>query len=488
MYRNIGELCIVRLPEPSRAARTLYYEDKKRDREGELAVWSVELAVMLAMIAVNSVFAAYEIALASIDAARLDRLARERQNGAAAALRMKQNMEASLAVVQLGITLVGAVAAATGGAGAQRVIEPALIARGIPYAWAGVLAIGLVVIPLTVVTIVAGELVPKVFALRNKEWVSLRLSPAMSWFTASVWPAVWLLEKSVTIITRWGEQRWLQGTKEQDELPDATLQELRAVAALARMSRLIGMREEDIIVNAARLSSTPVRAIMLPAQYISMLGFNASLAECLIAAHHDMHTRFPVSERPGDPQGIIGYANFKDIVACMRLSPQEPSVRGILRPMASFHEASSVAACLEKLIHERNHIALIRDSVNKVVGMITLEDILEELVGEIHDEYDRLPAYVTKSGNAWVVGGFAKLSQLLEATGIELPIENDTPPAATVSDWIIVKVGGPVKGGEIVSAGEVRVVVRKVRRQRVLEAQIANSPEKLIGVDGTQAT
>ncbi len=459
------------------------WDDEQKD---ELTVWSVELAVMLAMIAVNSVFAAYEIALASIDATRLDRLARERRHGAAAALRMKQNMEASLAVVQLGITLVGAVAAATGGAGAQRVIEPALVTRGIPYAWAGVLAIGLVVLPLTVVTIVAGELVPKVFALRNKEWVCLRMSPAMSWFAASVWPAVWLLEKSVTFITRWGERRLRRGGEDQAELPDATLQELRAVAALARTSRLIGMREEDIIVNAARLSSTPVRAIMLPAQYISMLGINASLAECLISAHHDMHTRFPVTERPGDPQAILGYANFKDIVACMRLSPQEPSVRGILRPMTSFHEASSVANCLEKLIHERNHIALIRDSAKQVVGMITLEDILEELVGEIHDEYDRLPAYVTKSGNAWVVGGFAKLSQVQETTGIGLPVDSTAASlTATVSDWITSKIGGPVKGGEIVSAGEVRVVVRKVRRQRVLEAQIAGTAEHLIGVDAT---
>ena len=286
-------------------------------------MWGVELAVMLAMIVVNSIFAAYEIALASIDADPARSACREQQRGAAAALFMKRNMEASLAVVQLGITLVGAVAAATGGAGAQESIKPRLIALGLSKTWAEVVAITLVVIPLTIVTIIVGELVPKLFALRNKEWVCLRLSPSMRWFAASV------------VASRLGAREVGQGAHAcganaagcrpqttRSEFKQPALRELQAVAALARTSRLIGMREEDIIVNAARLSTTPVREIMLPAQFISMLTVgNASLAECLIAAHHDMHTRFPVTERPGDPQAIVGYVNFKDIVACLRLSP-----------------------------------------------------------------------------------------------------------------------------------------------------------------------
>ena len=96
------------------------------------------------------------------------------------------------------------------------------------------------------------------------------------------------------------------------------------------MSRLIGAREEGIIVNAARLSNLPIRRIMLPAEYISTLNLNSELGDALIAAHHDMHTRFPVCEKDGDPQTIIGYVNFKDIVACMRISPHEPSIRAIV--------------------------------------------------------------------------------------------------------------------------------------------------------------
>lgn len=434
-------------------------------------MWTIEAIVVIAMIAINSLFAAYEIALASVGIGRLDALARERKSGAASALRMKQNMEASLAVVQLGITLVGAVAAATGGAGAESGIEPVFLEWGMRAGTAQFLSIATVVLPLTVVTIIFGELVPKVFALRNKEWVCLRLSPPMEWFSKLVWPAVWGLESSVSLIMSWSERRWRpQG--EGSSSDDAALQELRAIASLARTSRLIGRREEGIIVSAARLANTPVTDIMLPAHYISMLNLEDSLTDALIAAHHDMHTRFPVATRPHDPQSIVGYVNFKDIVATMRLSPHNPSVRGILRPLPSCLGEKSVAACLEQLIRDHNHISLVRDRQDVVLGMITLEDILEELVGEIHDEYDRLPAHLAPAGEGWIVGGNVTLDRLKEVTGIVLPIDNDLH-IHTVSAWVGHMLDRPPHGGEILHEGELRVVVRKVRRNHVQEALIS---------------
>ncbi len=174
------------------------------------------------------------------------------------------------------------------------------------------LAVAVIVLPLTVVTIIFGELVPKVFALGNREWVCLRLSPLMEWFSWCVWPAVWALETSVSLIVRVGERQW-KGRRGDASAP--ALQELRAIAALARTSRLIGRREEGIIVSAARLSSTTLEAIMLPVAYIRYLYVEDSLDEALAAARHDMHTRYPVTDRKEDPQRFIGYANFKDIVA-----------------------------------------------------------------------------------------------------------------------------------------------------------------------------
>jgi putative hemolysin len=435
-------------------------------------MWGIELVVMFAMITINSVFAGYEIALASVGLSRLRRLAEENRRGAKVALHMKQNMEASLAVVQLGITLVGAIAAAVGGAGAEENLAPTLEASlGLSEGTAEILAIALVVLPLTVVTIVFGELIPKVFALRNAESVTLSLSPFMRWFSFSVWPAVRLFEATVLAVMDWGERRGLQADAAKTET--AELQDLRAVAALARASRLIGRREERIIVGATALRARPVREIMLAAEHISTLPADAPLSDALIAAHLDMHTRFPVVERAGDVQTAIGYVNVKDIVATLHLNPHEPSLRGVVRPLPSFEADRAIADCLEQLITQHTHIALVRDAAGQVVGMISLEDIIEELLGEIEDEYDRLPAHVIASGASWVVGGGIALDRLTTATGIDLGGDAGVAGPQTLSAWVVGHLGREARGGDVVERCSARVIVRKVRRSKVQEAQVS---------------
>ncbi len=456
-------------------------------------MWGFELAIMVAMIGINSVFAAYEIALASVSLARLRRLADDHRRGAKVALYMKQNIEASLAVVQLGITLVGAIAAAVGGSGAEENVSPALRGRlDVSEGTAEVLAIALVVVPLTGVTIVVGELIPKMFALRNAERVCLTLSPFMRWFSFSVWPTVWLFETVVKGIMSWGERRL--GSGDAGKSKTVELQELRTITAMARASRLIGHREERIILGAMELQSRLIRTIMLPAEHVTTLDANASLADNLITAHLDMHTRFPVVARKDDPQTIIGYVNFKDIIATMRLAPREPTFRSIIRPILSLKDDERIAACLEQMMREHTHIALVRDVSGRVVGMVTLEDILEELVGEIEDEYDRLPAHIVESGSVWVrghgvsvdllktvvecgsvwvTGGGVSVDRLKATTGIDLSVDPPAAGARTLNDWVSGHLGREVRGGDVVERGAVRVVVRKVRRKKVQEAQVS---------------
>jgi putative hemolysin len=436
-------------------------------------VWWIESLVILVMIAFNGVFAAYEIALASISEGRLQGLAREGRRGARAALRMKERMEASLAVVQLGITLVGVTAAATGGAGAEELIEPKLLELGFSPNIAQILAIAMVVAPLTVLTIILGELVPKVFALRNKQWVCLKLSPPLQLFSYAVWPAVWSLENVVSWIMSWSKNYGSTG----DSGQEGTMQDLRGAAAVARMSRLIGHREEGIIVSASRLATTPLRRIMLPAEYIGMLTANQTLADALISAHQEMHTRFPVTERHGDPQHIIGYVNFKDLVAALRLAPRSPSLRNLIRHISSFPANHSVADALESLIREHNHIALVRETDGSIIGMITLEDIVEELVGEIHDEFDRIPTYLHAAGLGWIAGGFVPLTRLRDMTGIELQQQNEKP-IYTLNDWIVEYLGRPPRGGDEILSDGADILVRKVRNVLVQEAYVRRHSEE----------
>ena len=327
---------------------------------------SSEFLVVAFMVFVNAIFAAYEIALASVSVARLQFLTSLHRAGAASALFMKEEIEKSLAVVQLGITLVGLVAGAAGGASATDDIAPYLEKMGLSVAAANVLAIILVVLPLTAVTIVGGELVPKLFALRNKEWVCLKLSPPMRWFSLSVWPIVWVLEASASGLMDLSEKLWKPQPHADARTEAAELQELRAIASLARTSRLIGAREENIILGAARLASRQLKEIVLPAEHIRMLTADGTLADSMLVAHMDMHTRFPVAERPGDPQSIVGYVTFKDIVAMLKLSPDLPSLRGILRQIPSLRDNLPISEAMEKLLREHTHISLVRDEAGAV--------------------------------------------------------------------------------------------------------------------------
>ena len=440
-------------------------------------MWGIELVIMAVMIGLNGVFAAYEIALASLEMPRLRTLVNQHRLGAKAALFMKENIEGSLAVVQLGITLVGVIAAATGGAEAAEALVPMLRERfDFSAGLAELLALVIVVIPLTVVTIVFGELIPKVFALRNKEWVCLKLSPGMRVFTYAIWPVVWCLEFIVKGLLRLGEKLWLKRNGEQPQQTSrerrVELQELRASAALARTSRLIGQQAEQIIVEASTLAEHTIQEIMLPAEFISMLNLHDSMIDALTAAHLDLHTRFPVTTEAGNPQAICGYVTFKDMVSLMRTSPKDPSLKAIVRNIDSFPDTLSVEQCLERLIRQHVHIALVRNEDDHILGMITMEDLLEEVVGNIEDEYDHLPTHVVKIGHGWIVGGGVGLEPLREQTEINLLQDPPAPDVRTLSDWISQNLKGPLHGGEIIQHPLARIIVRKSRRHKVLEAFI----------------
>lgn len=447
-------------------------------------MWGIELVVMLGMIAANGVFAAFEIALASVSLARLKSLVDERRAGAKAAMALKRGLERSLAVVQLGITMFAAIAAATGGSGAEESISPWLHKTfDLSASTAEILGIALVVVPLTVLTIIFGELVPKIFALRNKEFVCLRLSPLMRGFSLVVWPIVWLLDSCVKLVIRFGESLWPGRTEASRAEETAELRELKESVALARTSLVIGKQQERIIMEAASLSRRPVGEIMLPAEFISTLDVNETVLDALLVAHLDMHTRFPTTEVPDDPQTIIGYVNFKDIVAYVHFKPDEPTLRAIMRQITSFDINTSISRCLDRLVRERAHIALVREADGRVAGMVTMEDMIEELVGEIEDEFDRLPAHLVPAGKGWIAGGGLPVEALQSRSGLDLGIDPEAEGPRTVSDWFAENVEGPIEGGEVIQRPTARVVVRKTRRNRVMEV-FANQVDERRGSEG----
>ena len=289
----------------------------------------VELIIIVLMLVCNAVFVAYEMALASTSQVRLVLLVNEKRKGANEAVFMKKHLEASLAMVQLGVTLFGAVAAAIGGTGVGNTLAPYLESHwGISVFLAEVVALLLVIIPLTFITVVGAELVPKMLALNNKERVLLAMSPVMKVLMEAAYPLISILERSVKRGVSFFSRHYPSVAGDEKI---QRLHELKAAVSLARTSRLLGSREEKIVLSAAQLSLRPVHEIMIPAADIFMIYRESRLMDAFLRAHLDMHTRFPVCLEENNPQTIQGYVNFKDIIVALNVNPSDPSIRGITR-------------------------------------------------------------------------------------------------------------------------------------------------------------
>ena len=433
----------------------------------------VEFLVILTMLAVNAVFAAYEMALASVSRTRLEVLLHAKRRGARCAIAMKENLEGSLAVIQLGITLAGAIAAATGGATVDEWMTPWLIGTwGVSTGAAEVLALVFFVIPLSAVTIVFAELVPKMIGINNKEAVVLTLSPTMTAVARIFHPAVFVFEAIV--------KKLMRIARGHGKVPAETdhhtgLLELRAAASLARATRIIGPMEERIVMSAVQFSTRTVADAMVPARDMATIPSTMTLTEALIEAHLHMHTRYPLCAEPGNPQTISGYITFKDIVTALTVDPRGSGLRGIVRPIRHLPASTTLAQALTVMIRDRVHIALVTHDTG-VIGMLTMEDIVEELVGDISDEYDRLPAHLTAIGEGWLLGGGVLIGDLVKAMGGSTFAGVDT--RWTLAEWVEKTREESPRSGDTIEAGGVVLQVRKVRRNRVMEAVLrpANAP------------
>ncbi len=433
----------------------------------------LQFFIILLMLAATAVFVTYEMALVSISKSRLLSLSQQKGRGADAAVYMKERIESSLAVTQIGITLAGAIAAAIGGAGVVESLAPVLMDFGFSETVAEILSLVCLVLPLSSLMIIFSELAPKIFALANPEWVCLTFSPLMKVFSQIGYPILDVFERIAKLAIGFGSRKF---PIDKDVYTKRSFYDLKSAIALARASHLIGAGEEKIVLSAAELSSRPISSIVLPAQDISMFSMKSTLSEALIKAHLDMHTRFPVCEEDGDPQTISGYVNFKDIVAALKINPEDPSVKGIMMPIKNFSATVSISQVLERMIQDKIHIALVKSEDGKIFGMITLEDILEELVGEIEDEYDKLPTHIHPYGTTWIMGGGVPMNTVTATLKIDLPFPAGELRVPTLSEWFGKKFNRPLHGGDTIESNRIIVTVRKLRRKKLYEAIVSIVP------------
>ena len=291
------------------------------------------------------------------------------------------------------------------------------------------------------------------------------LSPLMWVFGLIVYPAVWLFEFITKAVVTLVERLLPTGSGDQD----VGLHELRAQVNLLRAGKVIGLQEERIIIQASRLSSIKVGEIMLPEDDIVMAIADAPLSENLVIAHMDLHTRFPVTAHKGDPQAIIGYVTFKDMMLLAKTHPGNPVLREVVRPLISLPREMMLSDALRRMTAEHLHLALVRGDGGTVVGMITQEDIFEELVGDLQDEFDRLPKHLSPSGHQLVVGGGVTLKQLRDHLKRQ-DLGASLPASTTLNDWLNYGREDPLRGGDTAIIDGIWSQVRKIRRRRITEA------------------
>ena len=428
------------------------------------------ICIIICMLALNALLAAYEMALASISRTKIAVLLQEGHAGSQAALFMKDHLEGSLAVVQIGISLVGALAAAYGGASAGSAVAPWLMQHlHLSHHVAGALAMVFVVLPLSFVTIVFAELSPKTFAIKNKDFVVLKMSAAMRVLYWVLSPVVKAMETIVQAITH----KQTPAHVDQKTAQKAALADLRTAAAIASSSRLFGKAEEKIVLSSTQFCVRKIREIQVPLEQVYMLDADDSIADTFVKAHLDMHTRFPVRATPDNPQEILGYLNFKDIFLSTKVasvSGGPTTARSIVRPILRLEEDTLISAALEKMMKSKQHISLVTQGT-RITGIVTLEDIFEELVGEIEDEYDFFPAYIRPFGAALAASASAKMTDIFER--LDLPLPADINSALTVEQWVSRQLNHTPTKNEKIRANGILLETRKFRRHKLMEALIS---------------
>jgi CBS domain containing-hemolysin-like protein len=263
----------------------------------------------------------------------------------------------------------------------------------------------------------------------------------------------------------------------------ATLEEISALAGLARLSNLINPQQERIIQGTFRLSEKRAHQVMIPVEQVTFLSASQSLPEAIITAHLDPHTRFPICEQD-DHDRVLGYVNFKEIIYHARTNPADYSLHGIIRPAHFVSPDESAAELLKVFVERHEHIAIVRGKDGKTLGLVTLEDVIEELVGELEDEFDRLPRLFHQlSGGTWMVGGGVPVEELAGKLCISLP-----DARGTTSAWLIQRFGRVPKPNEIYQIDGTEFMIRRTRRGKIFEVSVTCYSGRRMEVEKKAAT
>jgi magnesium and cobalt exporter, CNNM family len=373
-----------------------------------------ELIVILALVLANGVFSGAEIAVVALRRARIEELAENGDAGARAVLALREDPERFLATVQIGITVVGSTAAAFGGAAIAGRLAPVLARIDGLAEHADALALGLVVAGISYLSIVLGELVPKSLALRAAERYALAVArplQALAWIFR---PVVWLLSASANLVLRpFGDQTTFTEARH-------SAQELQQLLDDARTAGTVDADAVEIATRALDLPELTAADVMIPRQEVLMVPLEASFEELRETLLRRAHSRMPVYKDNVD--NVVGYINVRDVLARL-LEQRPPNLGELLRPAYFVPEPKPIVDLLQEMRERRQPFAIVVDEQGGTAGIVTLEDLVEELVGEIFSEYvaSEHPTIERESDGVALVNGNTPVRDVNRALDIELP-------------------------------------------------------------------
>jgi putative hemolysin len=424
-----------------------------------------ELFIILALILINGLLAGAEIAIVSLRAGRVQELASNGSRAGVALAKLRGNSERFLATVQVGITCVGALAAAFGGATlADRLIEPLQrVPWLVPYAEE--LALGIVVAAISYLSVVVGELVPKSLALRNAEPYALLAARPLLALASIAAPAVWLLTLSSNLI--------LRPFRDQTNFTEAriSLEEVRQMVNEASRSGSLEESVGEITSRVIDFAELTVKEVMVHRRFVVALPRTSSDDELRHALLDAGHRRIPIYDKSVDH--VVGYVSWRDVIARV-WKGEPPSIDTILRPAHFVPENRLAIDLMHEMREERIHLAIVIDEHGGLAGIVTLEDLLEELVGDIVSEHSTTARTADAPDEGpLVLPGTTPIRDVERELGLSFA---DYPEDyATIGGWCVALAGDriPATGERFTAEGiEIEVLEASPRRVRSVAVRV----------------
>lgn len=427
----------------------------------------LEIVLIFIFIIINGFFAASEIAVVSMRRSRIKQLIEEGNINAKVLNKLREEPDRFLATIQIGVTLAGAIASAIGGAAAVEVIKPALKSIPVPFISLAseAISIGIIVVVISYIALVFGELVPKSIALANPETISLLTAPAINRFSRFTGIFVKLLTSTTNIILK------PFGNKAVHDHGYISEEEVRLLLEEGGERGVFEPDEKELIHSVFEFTDTSVKEVMVPTPQVATIGINQSVDEVKSIITREKFSRYPVIGK--DINDIRGILYAKDFYGVFTMTGSVDLHR-ILKPPFFVPETMKVSILLREMQKKRVHLAVVIDEYGSVSGIVSLEDLLEEIVGEIRDEFDTESPVIELSDGTVIIDASISISDLAEDYNIDLPA---SPEYETVGGFIITQLQRIPSSGDFIQLNGKRLRVIEMVGQRIAKVKLEPAVE-----------